>query len=342
MQILPKPMIQSTIQLFCGKLRWLCLSLLFFAACNSPEAPVQFQRFDQDLFQTSTNPQQHFREMQDRYGDFYESFAEDMLNIDPSERQASYAPSLEQFVNHPSIKRLKYETDSVFKDLSPYEKDLGKAMGRFSKEFPEAKVPAFVTFISEFGYANVTLDTIVGIGLDMYLGSTYSLYPALEFPDFMVAKLRKEYLVSNAVKAMAIGKWESQLTDKRCLAMMLFEGKVRYFAKQLIPELPDTILFGYTSKQLKWAESNEAMIWKHFIDVKMLFNDQPNDYMRYFNDGPFTIATGVPQESAPAIGVYTGYRIISRLMEEKSMSLKELMQRNDWDQMLKESAYKPQ
>jgi uncharacterized protein YjaZ len=64
--------------------------------------------------------------------------------------------------------------------------------------------------------------------------------------------------------------------------------------------------------------------------------------MRYFNDGPFTIANGVPQESAPAIGVYVGYKMIEKYMKDNpNISLQELMFNNNWDQLFKEIAYRP-
>jgi hypothetical protein len=64
--------------------------------------------------------------------------------------------------------------------------------------------------------------------------------------------------------------------------------------------------------------------------------------MRYINDGPFTIAEGVPQESAPSIAIYTGFKIIEKFVEEEGVdSLKELMDNNKWDEILKKSSYKP-
>ncbi len=326
----------------------LILSLLFFgiliiSACRKETIPVHVIRFEQDLFdKNSVNKPDHFYKLQERYGVFFNSFAQDILSISEDESAEAFQPSLSQFVAHPSIIQLKHEVDSVFPDLNDIEAGLSEAMTNYKAAFPKNRIPSFVTFISEFGFVNVSYDSIIGIGLDMFLGEKYALYPALEFPTFMVAKLRREYLVPNTIKALAIGKFEGQLTDKRFLAMMLFEGKVRYFMKQIMPNVSDTLIFGYTQKQLEWAQNNEAMVWAHLVENKMLFNVEPNQYMRYFNDGPFTIATGVPQESAPAIGVFAGYKIIEKYMKENSnVSLEELMQNAKWDEILKSSNYRP-
>jgi hypothetical protein len=320
-----------------------CFFILLVQACKEPSLEVHIKRFDTDLLKpaNATNPS-FYQQLAQNYIGFYDSYCIDLLGIDSSERSVYFAPSLKGFIAYPGIQMLKHEVDSVFPNLDFLEADLGKAMYRYQKEFPESKVPSFVTFISEFGYAHVTYDSIIGIGLDMYLGANYGLYPALDFPDFMVEKLRKEYMLANTLKSLAIGKYEHQLRDKRFLAMMLFEGKMRYFIKTLAPQIPDSIIFGYSQNQLQWANENEAMIWAHLLESKMLFNQDPSVYMRYFNDGPFTIANGVPQSSAPAIGVYAGYKIIAQFMEQNgSQSLKDLMENQSWDKILKESKYRP-
>ncbi|MCG9879962.1 MAG: hypothetical protein MH472_05135 [Bacteroidia bacterium] len=316
--------------------------LSFFWSCSNEKVTIQLFRFEKELFdEKSLASPQHFLLLQNKYGPFYQTFAQDMLSISEEEQSQAYQPSLSKFVVYPTIKQLKWEVDSVFPSLQDFEEQLSESMTRFHNEFPKDKIPAFVTFISEFGYAHVNLDTVVGIGLDMYLGEKYTLYPALDFPDFLIAKLRKEYMLNNTLKSLAIGKYEYQLKDKRFLAMMLFEGKVRYFIKELAPQIQDTILLGYSQNQLNWARENEGMIWAHFLEKKMLFNQEPGQYLRYINDGPFTIANGVPQESSPAIGVFSGYQIIKSYIDKTGASLQELMLEDNWDKILKESNYRP-
>lgn len=350
MKILPKVLLYVYIHKFKFMLNRghiYLIGILFFSilsSCKEEIPPIQFLRFDQDLFDPSTvNREEHYKKLQGKYGDFFTSFAQEMLNISEEERSQFYQPSMSLFVKYPTIVQLKKEVDSVFQSTKDIESELQGAMQIFHDKFKDEKIPCFITFISEFGYANITMDTVVGIGLDMYLGNKYPIYPALEFPDFMIAKLRKEYLVANTIKAFAIGKYENQLTDKRFLAMMLFEGKVRFMMKELLPNVSDTLIFACSQEQLNWGKQNEGMIWKHLVQNKMLFNVEPNQYMRYFNDGPFTIATGVPQESMPAMGVFCGYKIIEKYMKENpSITLQELMANSNWDGLLKNSYYKPE
>jgi hypothetical protein len=122
---------------------------------------------------------------------------------------------------------------------------------------------------------------------------------------------------------------------------MLFEAKVRYFTKQLLPELNDTLVFGYTKKQMDWCNESESQIWSFFIDKKLLYEKNPNEYMRFLTDGPFTSAEGIPQESAPSLGVYCGYKILENYAAKSGASLSEIMNNNNWDDIIKQSGYRP-
>lgn len=342
------------MDLFKGKNKQLSLFSFFImelfvvlSSCNlfpkKETNRVQIQRFEQELFD-STNGlnKEHFNKLALKYGLFYRSFCTDLINIPHDEISDNFQRGLTAFITYPTISKLKHEVDSVFPDLSAEEEELTKAMDIYYDEFPKANKVKFVSFLTEFGYAHVTYDTIIGIGLDMYLGDKYALYPALEFPEFMYLKLRREYMLANTIKALAIGKFESQLTDKRFLAMMIFEGKLKYFTKKLLPHVHDSLIFGYSQKQLDWCKENESMIWAHFVQEKLLFSQDIPQYMRYFNDGPFTSAPGVPPQSSPAIGVYAGYKIIEAYMEnESNISLEDLMANKNWDEILKLSKYRP-
>jgi hypothetical protein len=303
---------------------------------------IKILRFDNDLLKVDTAHinSNHYSALAKKYNEFYFGFCENTLAILPQTNDPYFGNSLVGFIKYPGIQTIKHEVDSVFPDLTFLEDGISLAMSRYKKEFPGAIIPKFITYISEFSEAHNAYDSIIGIGLDMYLGQNYLFYPP-DFPEFMRKKMRKEYILANTLKAMAIANFDTQLKDKRFLAHMLFEAKVRYFAKQLLPELNDTLVFGYTQKQMEWCKDNENQIWSYFIDKKMLYNSFPNEYQRYLNDGPFTSADGMPQESAPAVGVYCGYKILESYVNKTGASLKEVIAQTNWDEILKKSAYRP-
>lgn len=320
--------------------------LLANYACQQNQSqsiqPTKISRFDQDLFlKNKSYEQQHFNSLFQKYAGFYHSFCTDIINIPMADSANHFSKALLSFVQYPGIVQLKKEVDSVFVNLEPEEQAFSDAFAIYQKEIPNAAPIHLVSFISEFGYANVAYDTIIGIGLDLYLGANYPVYPALEFPEFMIKKLQRAYLVPNTIKALGFSRYEQQVTDKRFLAMMLFEGKIKHFMKTLLPNTPDTLVFGIGADQLKWCKENEALIWAHLIQEKILYSKEANKNLRYFNDGPFTSAPGVPAESAPSIGSFIGYQIIQAYLANESVDFNTLMNQNNWDEILKKSKYRP-
>lgn len=336
------------------------LSAILFIGCQhgcntnksldqqSKDTPlITIVRFDNDLLKvdTSTIPSDHFKKMSLKYDWFYSGFCENTLRIPFNPDYPYFENDMKTFVSDWGIQKLKADVDSVFSDMSTIEKELSVGMKNLKTFFPNERVPVFASIISQFGDANAFYfnDSIIAIGLDLYLGSTYNAYrfPQFNLPEYSIKKMRKEYIAPDVIKSIAISKFEGQLNENSFLSHLLFDGKLKYFTKQLLPYLSDTLLFGYSAKQLKWCIENEADIWTHFIDKKLLFNQNPNEYMRYLNDGPFTSAPDVPQESAPSIAVFIGYQIIKQYAEQNNLSLSEVMQENNWEKILRESKYRP-
>jgi hypothetical protein len=305
---------------------------------------VVINRFDRDLFSTTPqNLENDLTSLLDKYGDFYYSYASDILAM-PDEGDSLFARSIRLMLSYQPLIDLYKTVDSAYTDMSEIENQLTAAIGVYKKQLPQLQLPTFTTFISEFGYANVIYENKIGIGLDMFLKERFrDTYIALDFPDFMIRKLSRPYIVPYTLKALGTSIIEDQNTrDRRFLATMLVEGKIRYFMKALLPQLHDTLIMGYTANQLNWCYENESQIWKHFIEKEILFKNEPSQFIRYFTDGPFTSADGVPPESAPMIGTFIGLQIVRHYIKNNpNVSLQELVFETDFDKILKLSKYRP-
>ncbi|MCU0442226.1 MAG: hypothetical protein MUE96_07495 [Bacteroidia bacterium] len=312
------------------------------------EVPVHIFRFDRELFSLVNKPDSielGLAQLKRKYGQFYHSYAEDVLNMPLQQNDSLFVKPMKMLLGYKPMLQLQQAVDSAFPDLTDVETVLSKAISIYKQSFPEAKLPTFVAFTSEFGYANIVFDSAICIGLDMYMNNRFiDYYRAYEFPEFMIRKLNKSYMAVNAIKALGISKYEHQTNkDKRFLATMVLEGKIRYFIKALIPDIHDSLLMGYTTAQWEWSKQNEAQIWTHLIEQQLLYQSEPSQFMRYFNDGPFTSAQGVPPESAPMIGTWMGLQMVRAYMQENpDVSLKQLMDDMNPDMILKRSKYRPQ
>lgn len=308
--------------------------------------PVKLERFDRELFSVDTNRlHENLLKLALKYDLFYTSYANDVMSMPFDSNDRLFERPMRILLGMDRLRELAYIVDSNFKNMAPFEEQFSRAMGVYHQEFPKAVVPRFVTFISEFGNGNIIYDSMLCIGLDFYMKERFvDFYRGLKMPEFMINKMQPNYIVPNTLKSLGIGLTDMQTTkDKRFIAQVIVEGKIRYFMKTLLPEIPDTVVMGYSAAQLKWCEENEAEIWTHFIDKNMLYESEPGKFMRYLNDGPFTVAEDVPKESSPAIGAWAGWRIVNAYMEKNpTVSLQELMQEADFEKILKQSKYRPQ
>lgn len=307
--------------------------------------PVKLHRFEKELFEADTNnlvPE--LARLYTRYGVFYTSFANDVMRMPFNPADTLFAGPMRMLLRIDRLRELQQVVDSVYDDVSDLEEKFSTAMGIYHQEFPGAVVPTFTTFISEFGNGNIIYDSMLCIGLDFYMNKRLrDFYKGLDMPEYRINKMQRNYIVPNTIKSLAIGLYDYQTSkDKRFIAQMIAEGKIRYFMKALIPDVADTVVMGYTLPQLKWCEENETEIWTHFIEKNMLYESEPGRFMRYLNDGPFTVAEDVPKESSPAIGAWTGWQIVNHYMSENpGVTLRQLMEETDFEMILKQSKYRP-
>lgn len=324
-----------------------------FTACeNNPlkvdisaiEAEVKIDRFDKEIFEKiNTQDTSEYGRLRKKYGTFFEIYVERLLELgpvhDPITRMQFFG-----FVNDKLIRELYSECKKQYPDLEWLKEDLEESMRYFKYHFPDKEIPAFATLITVFNYAHPATDSAIGIGLDFYLGSKFEPYKAsnINFPEYAIRRFRKEYIVPNTVKAVAYHLFEEDPNARRFIQKMIQEGKWLYFTDALLPDVPDSLKIGYTDIQLDWCKENEAQMWAHYIDKKLLYSADQMEYAPYFADAPYTAASDVPPESAPKIAVWTGWQIVRNYMKNNpEVKLDSLMKEKDFEKILKQSKYKP-
>jgi hypothetical protein len=81
-------------------------------------------------------------------------------------------------------------------------------------------------------------------------------------------------------------------------------------------------------------------MWANFLDQNLLYSTDELKYSKFLNEAPFT--SGLDNESAPQLGVWTGWQIVRKYMEENpKITLAQLMNDKDYQKILKLSKYKP-
>jgi hypothetical protein len=309
------------------------------AAISASDAKLKINRFDLALTDTTEPAEVRFARLKKQYGNFFNRFTNDIIRINNGDSIA-LLNEFKRFLADPDFNEVSHAVKDTFKDISGMEKIMGSSLARYKYYFPEKNIPQVITFVSLFNYAIICTDTVLGIGLDMYLGSTSKYYTALGFPVYKIKKMQREYIPVDAMRGWVESEFESQTGKQDFLTEIIHQGKILYLLKKLMPEENDTLLTGYSASQLKWCYENEKNIWSFFVENQLLFSTSMELYSKYSSEGPTT--SGFPPESPGNIAAFTGWQIVNDYMKENpDISLAALMKQNDAATILKDSKYKP-
>lgn len=300
-----------------------------------------FLRFERDLFSFGdTVTVENVKTLSAKYGSFFDLYCMRMIRI-RYDNDSLAAIDLTHFINDADVKVIYAKTDSAFKNSDEIEKKCNDAFKHYAHYFPSKPIPQIVTYISAFNYQVITADSILGIGLDMYLGEQNELmYASIGIPKYMYARFTKEYILSDAIKRWFESEYDGGKVKQELLSQMIYQGKNLYATGALMPALPDTIKMGYSKNQLDWCVKNESNIWAFLIEQKLLYNTVIQEYVKYINDGPST--NGLPKESPSKIGAWIGWQIVKAYMNKNpDVTLAQLMEINDAQKILNDSGYKP-
>jgi len=301
---------------------------------------VEVKRFDRDLF--SINPDNirlAIPKLSKEYGRFFQLFGEGIIRIGKIE-EPGYPDYLKSFLTDKMVNETYKKVQEVFPNLDNLNAEFTDAFKRYHYYFPNRNIPSIYAFVSGFNQSTVLADSILGIGLDRYLGSDCGDYLSLGIPKYSIKDMKPSKITSDCMRAWAIGEFPFNDSIDNMVNNIIYEGKLMYFTKKMLPEQPDSLIFGFSSPKMKWCEKNEKQIWTYLIENKMLFISDSFVINKYINDAPFT--SGFSQESPGRAVVWIGYRIVSSYMKNsKDITFQQLMMQRDYQKIFNQSKYRP-
>lgn len=163
-------------------------------------------------------------------------------------------------------------------------------------------------------------------GLDLYLKKTMT-------PGHIIPKV-SGVLAENFVPVSP--------DHQKFIDQIIYNGKIMMLQDAFIPNQADYLKIGYTPKQNDWAKANEANIWNYFVENDLIFSDDPRLKERFINPGPFSkFYTEIDNQSSPQIGIFSGWMICRKLLEEKpDMKLQDFL-KMPASEIFNQSNYKP-
>lgn len=294
---------------------------------------VHIKRYGKALFELDTvKLQEGLKNIQSEFPLFLNASLDDTANLN----------QLKSFVEDTLNRFLYNHTMQVFPSLKQLENTFSSSLSRYHYYFPKQKLSSFFSYISG-GYFEspvLSVDSVILIGLDNYLGNQFVYYARMGVPRYKTHWMVKQEIPVDVMKTLFETLPVKQIKARNLLDMMIAAGKELFFLDAVLPDVSDTLKIRYTARQLDWVVKNEKNIWGFLVGQKLLFSGDFVQTNKLMQDGPFT--KGFASEAPARLGEWVGWQIVSAYMEKhKDVTLRQLMQIHDSQEILNQSGYKP-
>jgi hypothetical protein len=295
---------------------------------------VTIHRYDQDLFRIQLNDLKNgLISIQSHYPFFLGT------NLDDTAR----LPGMRDYLMNPRNIDFSKAVEAKFKDLSQVEKDLTDGFRHLKYYFPGTDLPRIYSYISGGDYENPVqlADSVLLIALDTYLGSDFKPYLSDGISLYKTQRMTPDHIVTDCMRSFLNRLAPDDMSMNTFLDQIIDAGKRLYLLDAFIPEISGNLKINYTPDQFAWILKNETHVWSAIIENQMLYSTDAQTLRLFLADGPFTTAFG--KESPPRLGEWIGWQIVKSYMNNHpEIKLQQMLQKNDAQEMLTQSGYKPE
>lgn len=302
-----------------------CL-LILVAGCK-PSKPaatavnftIKVDRFDSAFFAIDTNQlSTGLKSLQQNYPEFSKDFFMHIIGVnmdkDSSLIKIFYRQYLPIYVAAKNVNAPQKISQA-----------LSDAYGRFHQYFPAyALSNKIIYFIGPLeGYGNIVTKEGLAVGLQMHLGATSPWYFSDKiqslYPTYFSRKFEYQYIPVISLQNILEDYAPARTMGKNLLTQMIESGKRQYIIEKCFPNTPDSIIWGYTQKQLKALDNNKNEIWSFMVAQKLLYSLQPSDSRDFMNAAKYNQFFG--EEIPGDVGRYMGYQIVAAWMDRQTTKL---------------------
>jgi hypothetical protein len=306
------------------------LRLLFFlliTGCseNNLDVNVKIERFE-DLF--FNNSSEDLSLLKDEYSFLFPSQYNNQVWLDKQ--------------NDSLQREIFYQVKKRFNDFSKQKKEIESFYFNYKKLDSNYVIPRIITLTTDVDFRkNIILtDSLLLLGLDNYLGTDHYFYNS--FPKYISSNFEIDYLIIDIANSYAFNYTNKfKISNYTFIDKLIYEGKLLYFMKMMLPNYSDNQLLKYSDNQFLWAQNNEKEIWINFIENEYLFSSDSQLESRFLNLAPFSkFYLSIDNDSPSMIGKYIGFQIVNTFMQNYNFSINELMELESM-YIYNNSKYKP-
>jgi hypothetical protein len=309
---------------------------------SSIDVDIEIKRLEQDLFTLDPGSiAERIPDLKQKYSGFLQLFSYVINTGDVNDPE--FGDLLTAFCTDRLNNEVYEKTMEVYPVLSSVESQLENAFRHYRYYFPAKIIPGVYSCITGFNNSIITGDSILGIGLDRYLGSDSEYYPRLGIFNYISERMTPDYVVPDCIYGWATSEWDFYsigYSIDNVLCEMIHEGKLRYFTRCMLPDLSDELIFGFTEDQMKFCRNNEDLMWQYLVENDLIFKTDQFVIHKLIGEAPFT--SYFSNESPGRAAVWIGFRIVESYMREnREESLGSLMKNTDVQGILEEARYNP-
>jgi hypothetical protein len=309
---------------------------------SSIKVNIEIKRLEKEIFSLDPDKIQiSVPHLKQEYGSFLQLFSYVINTGDIND------PSFGDFLVRFCTDKLNYEVyQEVIKkypDTDKLQTELEDAFRHYLYYFPAKNVPAVFTCTAGFNNSIITGDSVLGIGIDRYLGRNCQYYKRLQIYSYISARMTSLNIVPDCIYAWGSTEWDfsaMKYPADNVMAEMIHYGKLKYFEKCMLPDVPDSVIFGFSASQMKFCRNNESQMWQYLVENNLLFSTDRFVIRKLTDESPFT--SYFTNESPGRASVWIGFRIVeSYMMKNRNIPLAQLMSKTDMQSIMEKARYNP-
>ena len=322
-------------------LLWVILSL---SSCGSSDCSEQgrYQEIEVNLSIQRLEDQLAAFNNVDQVLEFFtenREMADYFLDANQYPNDTILARRLFRLLQQPSIDTLIRDTQAYFSDFDENVNELTHAYRFILHHYPSAKVPKFQTIITGFYNDMYVSDSLIVLGLDYFAGENGRYYPN-DIPRYIVKRYMKESLAPIVLSFVSNDFNVPDQSHGTLLADMVNLGKSYYFVEQALPCVADSLIIGYTTKEMNAVRKNQEIIWANLIENEMLY--ETSHFLKNKFVGERPNVAEISENCPGRVGAWLGWQIVRKYMDEHpEVSFTELMSDTDAHKIFQQSRYKP-
>lgn len=298
---------------------------------DAPETVVTIERFDRELMALKSEEELKIL--------LKENQAVTDLLFGASPEDTAFTGDVFHMIQHADARKLYEQAQETFGDLKTMEQSFARAFDEIRKLYPGFTPPRIVAGFSGLRNDMVVSDSLVVISLESFIGSEALYRP--DQSEYMLRRFAPEYVVPNVIRFLSNQFNKVDFTRDSFTADMIFFGKSLEFSRAVLPHVEDSLIIGYTNREMRNAYEHQEVIWAHIIDRELLNSENPAVNAKYFGERPYV---GEISGDCPGrIGQWLGWRIVELYrMKNPKVTIQELMQNEDAEAILRGSNYRGQ